>query len=432
MQPSPTLLSATLLLSSAIALAQLTPQQSQLPTLLPDSTIQVDVKLLLLPVVVRDAQGHAIGNLKKEDFKVFDQGKSRTISNLSLEQTSATPQPIALQPAASSTSPAPASTIPPRFTVFLFDDRHLNPSDLEDVKTASSRLFDLPMASEDRAIVLSFAGINSGITRDPAVLKAAVAKLKSQPRFGLDEHACLYIDYYSANQIVNLNSQREIAIATEKAYGCQHGVGIQDTLIQQNVMDAARRALGFGDEDARLTLNYIRDVVHSVSKLPGHRSLILVSPGFLTISQDAMNYASQIVDMAAASNLTISTLDSQGLYAGSLGAHLSGEGSLGALQSGDLQQVMKDSRLASQETLSLFADGTGGTFIHNTNDLAGGFQSLAATPEYVYVLALPITDVKPNGTYHQLKVELTQKSDPALKIQARRGYFAPRPPKAGK
>ena len=38
------------------------------------TTLYVDVDVLLLPVVVRDAQGRAVGDLRKEDFTVSDEG----------------------------------------------------------------------------------------------------------------------------------------------------------------------------------------------------------------------------------------------------------------------------------------------------------------------------------------------------------------------
>jgi hypothetical protein len=42
---------------------------------------------------------------------------------------------------------------------------------------------------------------------------------------------------------------------------------------------------------------------------------------------------------------------------------------------------------------------------------------------------MPLSDVKPDGTYHHLTVQVNQKG---LKLQARHGYFAPAPPRKTK
>jgi VWFA-related protein len=80
----------------------------------------------------------------------------------------------------------------------------------------------------------------------------------------------------------------------------------------------------------------------------------------------------------------------------------------------------------NKQVMAEFADGTGGTFFRNNNDLQGGLTGLAAGPEYKYLLELSVNDVKQNGTYHALKVEVDRKD---MKVQAREGYFAPQPPK---
>src|ERR1019366_9085535 len=79
---------------------------------------------------------------------------------------------------------------------------------------------------------------------------------------------------------------------------------------------------------------------------------------------------------------------------------------------------------AEGDVLGELADGTGGTWVHNTNDLAGGFKRIAAAPEYYYVLGFSPQNLKFDGSYHNLKVTLKSSKD--FTLLARRGYFAPK------
>jgi hypothetical protein len=54
------------------------------------------------------------------------------------------------------------------------------------------------------------------------------------------------------------------------------------------------------------------------------------------------------------------------------------------------------------------------------------FSSLFAGPRYLYVLSYSPAKVKADGSYHILKVNVMQRG---FKVQARRGYFAPKPQK---
>src|SRR5579862_506666 len=86
------------LLSSAavIALGQNAGQQSQTAEVSQHDTpftFTTSVNLVPVPVVVRDAQGHAIGTLKKEDFQLFDRGKPQEILKFSVEKAEKPPLP---------------------------------------------------------------------------------------------------------------------------------------------------------------------------------------------------------------------------------------------------------------------------------------------------------------------------------------------------
>jgi len=405
------------------------------------AALQVHVRSVLVPVVVRDAQGRAVGDLKQEDFKVFDQGKRRTIIGFTLVKAESAgnaktavdasgSEPSKAANVSEVRSPLQLPTEAKRYIVFLFDDRHLGAVELEEVKHAGIRMLEQPLADGDRAVVLSFLGVNSGMTHDRVTLQAAISKLKAQQMNQNDHSQCPYVDYYTADQILNKRSKTEWDIAYERAANCSHkssatGPADGTGFVEQLVRSAADQALMIGDQDVRATLSYIRDVVHTMSKLSGQRTLVLVSPGFFAGTNEALALQSQILDLAASSNVTVSTLNALGLSGGHVGASQTTAGSVFANITGQPIQSQLGSLGANEEILTELAEGTGGTYFHNSNDLEGGLRILTAGPEYSYLLEFSLQEVKPNGTYHPLKVEVMRSG---ITLQARRGYFAPQPP----
>jgi VWFA-related protein len=385
--------------------------------------IQVTVNAVLVPVVVRDPQGHAVGNLKKEDFQVFDKDKPQAISGFSIqkraevESSSSPAEPAPINPGV---VPPPA-TPPERFIVFLFDDLHLSTGDLMQVQSVATKMVAGSLAPADKAAVVSFSGTNSGMTRDRAKLQDAIAKLKVQNLYRHVGHECPDIDYYEADRIQNKHEPMALETAIQNAMTCWNLTGSTHEMVQRMVEAAALRTLEIGDQDVRVTLGFMREVVRRMATLPGQRTLILVSPGFLTITPEAMTWKSHILDMAAQSNVTISALDARGLYTTELDASVRGEGLPQSLLA--QAEYHRNSMSLSEDVMSELADGTGGTYFHSSNDLEGGFRKLTVAPEYVYLLEFSLENVKQDGSYHRLKVKVDQDS---LKLQARRGYFAPK------
>lgn len=384
---------------------------------------------MLVPVVVRDAQGRAVGNLKKEDFQLFDRDKQQAISGFSIQTrvaiaSNATASPPRNSPINQPLSEKPA-TAPQRFIVFLFDDMHLGASDLVQVQKAATKMLAGSLADSDMAAVLSFSGVNSGMTRDHAKLQDAIMQVKVQNLYRHSGRECPDIDYYQADLIQNEHNDLAFQAAVDDALNCGH-LDMRP-LAEHMARTAASRALAIGDQDVRVSLGFVRDVVRRMASLPGQRNLILMSPGFLTVVPEAMTDKSQILDLAAQSNVTISALDARGLYTTELDASEQGAHTTRALMTGDQGRRHSDSMSLNEDVMAEFADGTGGTFFHNSNDLEGGFKSLTQAPEYVYLLEFSLEKVKPDGTYHHLKVKV---DNGGLKLQTRRGYFAPKPDKA--
>jgi hypothetical protein len=169
----------------------------------------------------------------------------------------------------------------------------------------------------------------------------------------------------------------------------------------------------YGDRETLLGLHALKDAVGKLSVMPGSRNLVLVSPGFL-LTIDHRTEESDVFDRAIRANVTINTIDMRGLFT----VMPSG----GAAQSGYADDA--EAAMRTADVLAELADGTGGTFFQNDNDLKKGLNLLAARPEYVYVLGFSPQELKFDGSYHALKVTLRNSTN--LTLRARRGYWAPK------
>jgi VWFA-related protein len=383
------------------------------------STIVVNVNKVLVPVVVRDSQGHAVGGLKKEDFQIFDNEKPQLISGFTVERRGAK-EGGTDSGQQSAAAPHTAPKAPERFIVFLFDDMHMSFEDLARVQKAGVKAVG-SLAESDMADVVSTSGkTNSSLTRDRTKLQTAIMSLRAR---GSDQANCPNITYYQADLIQNKHDPTALADAVDQVFRCSPAMDRQRdyATAERLAQSAATHSVIIGQQDVLATCAVIREFVRKMGILPGERTLVLVSPGFLPIEQDALVAESQVMDIAARANVNISSLDARGLYTTNLTASETVVGSP-LLQS----DYRSDAMRTAENPMAELANATGGTFFHNSNDLDAGFKALTEAPEYVYVLEFSPENVKADGNYHRLKVKVDRD---AAQIQARRGYFVPQPEK---
>jgi VWFA-related protein len=394
-------------------------------------TIRVQVDSVFIPVVVRDAQGHTVNDLTKDDFQIFDNGKLISNFGFAVEKraeiystkAAESPAPAAPAPNVLNQLSEPHAEPPPtRFIVFVFDNLHLSVGELMRVQQSASNILAETITPSDMAAVVPLSGMNSGLTRNTANLQEAVNKIKVQQVLRHDDHACPNIDYYQADLIQNKHSDLALEAAEADFVTCAHLVGQPPNMVETLVRSAASQSLMNGEHDMSVTLTNLREIVERMGTLSGERTLILISPGFFAQTSSAMAEKSQILDLAARCNVTISAINARGLYTTTMDASQRGGSSSRDLMTGEHAQYHADEMNFNEDVMSELADGTGGTFFHDNNNLENGLKSLAAAPEVVYLLATSVKAVKHDGSYHSLKVKVDKKG---LKTQARRGYFAP-------
>jgi VWFA-related protein len=123
-------------------------------------TFHGETNLVLVPVVVRDGQGHAGGNLQKQDFQLTDDGKARQIVRFSCQK-------VGLE----------------RYIAYLFDDVRMTSGDL-----ARARKQIALLRTGDRVGIFTTSGMNApmGFMTDRAKTATALMGLRPNPASGAE------------------------------------------------------------------------------------------------------------------------------------------------------------------------------------------------------------------------------------------------------
>jgi VWFA-related protein len=402
------------------------------------ATFSSRVNLVSVPVVIRDHEGRAVGGLRQGDFQLFDKGKPQVITKFTIQTSgpaavSATPS---APPAAGTVAPSPATAskpeLPDRYVAYFFDDIHMQPGDLLNARRAASHHLDQAQDPNLRAGVFTTSGrTTQGFTNDVQKLHDALNRIQPWTSIN-DKSECLQISYYLADYVVNkemslspfgiTGSSQIAAVLLGEADGCLHHPDDR-SLPLRYLWQTASTALQYGKEETASGLAVLRDLITRMSALPGSRTIVMVSPGFI-MGEDHRISENVILDSAIRANVIINSLDIRGVYTPLRTPTFDSE-SRGPNNPDAAVVHMnadKDEAYRAGDVLAELADGTGGK-VHNDNDFEGGLKELAGRPEYVYVLGFSPDNLKLDGSYHGLKVKLNDGAK--FEIEARRGYWAP-------
>ena len=391
-------------------------------------TFTSGVNLVPVKVVVRDKQGRAVGDLKQADFILTDRGKEQTISRYSLEKQDRIEAQVVAERVDEAGRPVfqprperPA-VIPERFLAYIFDDVHTDISDLIRAREAAVKQMGEVMDPSTRVAVYTTSGQTQLDFTDDR--EAVGEKIRSIRRWSADQADtdCPPLNYYWANLVLNGNDPEAFNALVENVILCSPDTPPDAAKQLARSMSIAK--LAEGQRESRMGLGIVKDVVGRMGAMPGTRSIIYVSSGFI-LNQELRFDEQHVFDAAIKAKVIVNTLDARGLYTGMPSMKMGAP--TPSLQR-FTQRMEKDMAFETANVMGEFANATGATFVENSNAFDEGFRRVAGAPEFTHVLAFSPAGLKNDGSFHALKIKLRER--PGLntrdyEIFARSGYTAP-------
>jgi VWFA-related protein len=390
------------------------------------NAIRVQTNIVQVPVVVRDSNGKAVAGLKQSDFTLTDEGHPVKIASFAVENYWAAPisAPQAPQvvdatlPAAPAMNPINPPPPPARYIALFFDDLSIPMPDLLMARKAAESFVSTSLKPGDRIGIFTTSTQDTlNFTDNVSELLATLAQLVSHRRRAGDG-TCAMTPYQASLVTKNFATHSDALDLGMHLPGCGGNNSI-------DVTNTARELVGQAEQLAQETMGILTDVIHYLGRMPGHHMLVLASSGFLTETLQAKQDA--LVNEALSANVIINSIDAKGLVAEIPG--YDDDGRPVKVPTGKWLALFDEFKTANREVqndpLAILAEGTGGKFYHNRNDLDVGLKEMAAAPEVSYLLTFSPGDLKRNGASHTLKVKVANSH--GMTITARRGYIAPGP-----
>jgi VWFA-related protein len=367
----------------------------------------VDVNVINVEVFVTDKKGNPITGFEKEDFELLEDGRPVTITNFYAVESGrpATPvetSPLEIQrPGSLELLPIPEDQ---RLHVVVYvDNFNIRPLNRNRVFSQLREFLVTQLEPSDRVMLVSYdrsLHIRHPFTNEASRIAATLHELEKDTGHALQRD----------------NERKRIRSFIEKA---------------DQIGEAAARVRQYAaslDNDLRFTLDALRDMVKSLSGLPGRKALLYVSDGLPMIPghelfwaverrfddisvlaesryYDASGKFGELAAEANADRVTFYTVDASGLQ-----AYTSGQAETGRTSGTDTLNLFVD-QVASdnlQASIQYLAERTGGRAIVNANDISAGLDRVADDLGTYYSLGF-VSAHQGDGRYHTIEVRLKEK-----------------------
>jgi VWFA-related protein len=362
-------------------------------------------EIVLVNVTAHDKNGNLVRDLKREDFTILEDNKPQQMSSFDLENTDSmavvdTSQVELLGSVQAKTlaTPAPTPAAPlssalkdRRLMIFFFDLSAMEPDETQRAVTSAQNYVDKQMVPADLVSIVSLGNsltVNQDFTSDKSLLKKALDALNPNSGQGFEAGT---------------------TGTTEGTADSANSFTADDT--EYNIFNTDRR------------LEALRSLADQLARVDQKKSLIYFSSGMDRTGIENQSELRSAINAAVRANLSVYTTDSRGLQAIVPGGEAQSASLRGTSSySGQAQLNSYNSNFSSQETLVTLAGDTGGRAFLDTNDFSQLFKGVQQDTSSYYILGYHSNNLARDGRYRKITVRVNR---PGLKLDFRRGYYAP-------
>jgi VWFA-related protein len=399
----------------------------------PEDVVRVKSNLVNIDVIVKDKKGKYVADLKAEDFTIVENGVPQKIeffdAPLSRVETKTTTAGAAGAPGV--TQPAPP-TAPRNYIALVVDSQNTDLTNLKQVREGTLKYIREQITPDDVVALLS---VTNGLqmlqpfTQDKAKLIAALENASINGSSKNLEQKDLAGTIKSLQEQINNSSNAPITSAAGGSEAAK--IMIARTVLQQFIR--LRTALSI--QQSRPVLAALAAICEGLRPIPGKKTLVLFSQGFVTPA--VLDWQVQsTVDIANRANVAIYIIDSAGLRAGAPASGSLVPSSPLAGVSGITNQeqriravggetvfdnVRQEGQTREYDILYRISGDTGGKFLKGNNDIGQGLERINQEIHSRYTLAYRSTNQNFDGSFRKVKIEVRR---PDVQIASRTGYYA--------
>jgi len=329
-------------------------------------------------------------DLKKSDFKIFEDGKPQDITVFEFQKLDSRPlPPVPIPPPA----PLVATGEPPpprpsfkdrRLLVLFFDFSSMPPADQIRTQEAAAKFLSTQLTTADAVAIYTFSN-----------------KLK---------------------KVLDFTDDRKALLATVQSFRGNDAVDTTTADVDPDDDSFQLDETEFAVFNTDRKLAALEDLAKELSEIPEKKAVVYFASGVSKTGVENQSQLAATTNAAVRASLSFYPVDARGLVASAPAGDASVASPKGSgVFSGQSQRQKRDKNADSQETLFSLANDTGGKALLDSNDLSLGIRQAQKDVESYYILGYYSSNEAKDGRFRKIKVETTALK---AKLEYRPGYYA--------